>query len=157
MLSALARGVTTLQNPLFSEDTILVFREKLVINDGDVPFYEMASYGGGSDLRGYYGYRFIDKNATQLNIELRQGFLPDEELVLFDGMIKLKYPSLLLYWEEARVYDDYTKIHEDWLEDYHYTWGYGFRFVVTPTIVIRLEWGFSDEQVTFAANAGLPF
>lgn len=143
--------------PLFSEDTILVFHEALTINQGNVPFYEMATYGGGNSLRGYYSYRFIGKCATQLNVELRQGLLPNWELPVLGGIVKLKYPSLLLFWDEARVYDDYTDIPDEWLEHYHWTWGYGFRFVVTPTVVIRLEWGYSDEQVTFAANAGLPF
>jgi hypothetical protein len=143
--------------PLFSEDTILVVREKAIITQGNVPFYQMPGFGGGNDLRGYYSYRFIDKNSTQLNAELRQGFFPDQVLPLFNGMIKLKYPSIFLFWDEGRVYEDYEDIPEEWLEDYHWTYGWGFRFVITPSVVIRFEWGFSDEQVTFAANAGLPF
>ncbi len=143
--------------PLFHEDTILAVRGKLIISQGEVPFYEMANYGGSSSVRGYYGYRFIDENATQLNVEIRQGLFPDKQLELFKGMIKLKYPSLFLFWDEARVYDDYTEIGENMWEDYHYAWGGGFRFVVTPTVVIKAEWGNSDEQSTFYLGAGLPF
>ncbi|MFO8058897.1 MAG: BamA/TamA family outer membrane protein [bacterium] len=143
--------------PLFHEDTILAARVKAIISQGEVPFYEMPNYGGSSSVRGYYGYRFIDKNATQLNVEIRQGLFPDWKLELFDGKIKLKYPSVFLFWDEARVYDDYTEIPDKMWEDYHYAWGGGFRFVITPTVVIKLEWGNSDEQSTFYAGAGLPF
>jgi len=143
--------------PLFHEDTILAVRGKVSITQGEVPFYEMPNYGGATSVRGYYGYRFIDKNATQLNVEIRQGLFPDKELAILDGMVKAKYPSVFLFWDEARVYDDYTEITENMWEDYHYAWGGGFRFVVTPTVVIKAEWGNSDEQSTFYLGAGLPF
>jgi len=139
--------------PLYFKDTILAARGRVQLNQGDVPFYEMADHS----LRGYYGGRFRDKHQTLYNVELRQGFFPDAELPLFGGLIKLRYPSLLLFWESSRLYDDYTEIPEEWGDDWHYTWGYGFRFVVTPSVVIRFEQGFSDEQATFSMNAGLPF
>jgi hypothetical protein len=143
--------------PVFSQDTILVVHEVLTVNQGNTPFYMQASFGGGNTLRGYYSYRFIDNDATELNVELRQGIAPNWEWSLFSGVIKLKYPSLLLFWDEARVYHDYTEIWGDLGKDYHYTWGYGFRFVITPTVVIRAEWGYSHEQATLELNAGLPF
>lgn len=139
--------------PLFSEDTIVAVRGKVTVKQGNVPFYDMCSH----ELRGYYARRFLDKNLTLYNVELRQGFFPDAELPVLGGVIKLKYPSLLLFWESSRVYEDIEDIPEYWLEDYHYTWGAGFRFVITPSVVIRFEWGYSDEQNTFAVNAGLPF
>ncbi|HUT55391.1 MAG TPA: BamA/TamA family outer membrane protein [bacterium] len=143
--------------PIYKQDTILVLHQNLQINQGNVPFHQMANYGGGNSLRAFYSYRFIDKNATQFNVELRQGFLPDYELPVLNGLVKLKYPSIVLFWDEARVYHDYEDIADEMFEDYHYTWGFGFRFVVTPTIVIRLERAYSNEQVTFAASASLPF
>lgn len=143
--------------PLFSEDTILAVRVKINITQGNVPFYEMPNFGNGNDLRGYYNSRFLDKNSTQLNVEIRQGFFPDQELPLVGGAIKVKYPSLFVFWDEGRVYDDYTEIYDDLFEDYHYGFGWGFRFVITPSVVIRFEWGNSDEQTTFYMTAGLPF
>jgi len=142
--------------PLFSEDTIVAIRGKASLGQGEVPFYKMVSYGNGSDLRGYYGNRFLDKSSTQYNIELRQGFLPNAELPILGGLIKLKYPSVALFWDSARVYEDIEDIPEEWLEDYHYTYGFAFRFVITPSVVIRAEWGYSDEQNTFSVNTGLP-
>lgn len=142
---------------LGSDDTILALHGKIVVTQGNVPFHEMPSYGNGNDLRGYFGLRFVGRDATQFNIELRQGFFPNWELPILNGLIKLKYPSVFLFWDEARVYRTYTNIPKSLFEDYHWTWGGGFRFVITPSVVIRLEWGNSDEQSTFSANAGLPF
>lgn len=143
--------------PLYFEDTIMVVRGYVNIGDGNFPFYKLHSYGSGNDLRGYNGNRFLGRCATQYNIELRQAFFPDKELSLFDGVVKLRYPSIALFWDSARVYDEIDDMGEEWLEDYHYSWGYAFRFVISPTIVIKFEWAYSDEQSTFSANAGLPF
>jgi len=139
--------------PIIWDDTILALRGKVSVTQGNVPFYQLPSFTG----RGYYGMRFIDKNATEFNVELRQGFLPNAVLPLFNGLITLKYPSICVYWEEGRVYDDYTEIGDNLFEDYHWVYGWGFRFVVTPSIVIRFDWGFSAEQTTFYMTAGLPF
>ncbi len=139
--------------PVISDDNIFVIRGKLLINQGNVPFYEMANYGG----RGYYGNRYIDKCATEYNIEFRRGFYPGKSLPVFGGVIKLKYPSLNLFWDSFRVYEEYQDIPDEMFEGYHYAWGVAFRFVVTPSVVIRFEQGFSDEQDTFTMTAGLPF
>lgn len=144
---------------VFNPDTIFAVRLKLRITQGDVPFYEMP-FLSGDDLRGYYEFRFLDKNSTQVNLELRQGFFSDRELPLFNGAIVLKYPSLFVYWEQGRVYEDYTRIGDDLFKDYHWAYGWGLRFVVTPSIVVRFEWGNSEElgpAQLFYMTAGLPF
>lgn len=142
--------------PIFSEDTILAARFKTIITQGDIPFYEMPSYGGGSDLRGYFGSRWTDKNGAQAQLELRQGMFPDTILPLFGGAIKLQYPSIAVFYEEARVFEDYAKMPEEFFEDWHYSYGLGFRFIITPSVVIRLEYAWSEEQTNYYMSAGLP-
>lgn len=143
--------------PLFFEDTILAVRGKVLLSNGNRPFYRLEGFGGSNTIRGYYGSRFIDKNYTLLNVELRQGIAPNWELSILDGALKAKYPSIVLFWDHGRVYDDYAKVGEQMWEDYHYAYGFGIRIVVTPTIVLKAEFGFSDEQETFYLGAGLPF
>jgi len=142
--------------PLFAEDTIVALRFNTTITQGDVPFYKMPTFGSSTTIRAYYWGRFLDKNSTLFQVELRQGLFPDQELPLFDGAIKLKYPSIAIFWDEGRVHEDYTRILEDMWEDNHYTYGFGFRFIVTPSVVIRFDWAYSDEQSTFNMTAGLP-
>ncbi len=144
--------------PLFSDDTILALQGKAIMTQGEVPFHQMPSFGDINNLRGYYGNRFIDKNSTQFNVEIRQAFFTDWRVALFDGLIKAQYPSFVLFYEEGRVYEDYTDIPEEMFEDYHYAVGGGFRFIITPSVVIRFELGWSDEnQAELYVNAGLPF
>jgi outer membrane protein assembly factor BamA len=143
--------------PVVSDDTIIAMRVKANINQGNIPFYKQPGFGGSSDLRGFFGGRFNDKNTAQFQVELRQGFFPDLEVPLLGGLIKAKYPSVVLFWDEGRVFDDYTTMGNDLLEEYHYAWGFGLRFVITPSVVIRVETGFSKEQQTTYLTAGLPF
>lgn len=143
--------------PLFSEDTIIAVRGKINLTQGDVPFYRMPGFGTGTDLRGYYGMRFIDLNTSQFQVELRQALAPNFKISILGGRLSAKYPSLVLFWDEGRVHHDYATMGDDLFEDYHYTWGWGLRVVVTPTIVLKAEYGYSDEQNTFTLGAGLPF
>ncbi len=139
--------------PLYFEDTILVGQALINITAGNTPFYELPTHG----LRGYYGDRFKDEAATKFSVELRQGFLPESKLELFDGRIVAKYPSIAIFLAESRVYGSYQDIPDEWLEDYHYDWGVGFRFIVTPSVVIKAELAWSEEMSTTTVGAGLPF
>lgn len=145
--------------PVISQDTIIAMRLKIQITEGNAPFYEMPSLSG-DNLRGFFEFRFLDMNAAQFNLELRQGFFPNKELPLFKGAIVLKYPSLFVYWDEGRVYETSNQITEEWFNHYHWAYGWGFRFIVTPDIVVRFEWGNSEElnpDQLFYMTATLPF
>jgi outer membrane protein assembly factor BamA len=143
--------------PLISDDTIVALRFRAVVNQGEVPFYSMVYLGSGTDLRGFNSGRFIDKNSTQFQAELRQAVFPDFELALLNGAVVAGYPSICLFWDEARVYDDYTHIFENMWENYHYNYGVGFRFVVNHNLVIRIDYARSLEQGTLSMTTGLPF
>ena len=139
------------------DNTVLVLRTKWIATQGDVPFWDLPAFGGGNDLRGFYDGRFRGKASSQYNIELRQGIAPNWKWPLFGGAISLKYPFLFAFYEAGRVYDSYTQWGGNWAKDYHPSYGGGFRFVITPTVVIRLEYAFSPEQTAFILNVTEPF
>jgi len=145
----------------FKDNTVLVLRGKLVAVQGDVPFWNLPSFGGGNDLRGFYDGRFRGNDSSQYNIELRQGIAPNTKVSLFKGAVVLKYPFLFAFFEAGRVYDSYTRFGADWDKDYHPSYGGGFRFIVSPSVVIRIELAFSPEQTKllggFILNASEPF
>lgn len=142
---------------VFSDDTVLAFRFRSVVNQGEVPLNAMVFLGSGTDLRGYNSGRFIDKNSTQFQVELRQAVFPDFQLSILNGAVVAGYPSISLFWDEARVYDDYTRILENMWDHYHYNWGIGFRFVVNHNLVVRIDYARSKEQGTLNMTTGLPF
>jgi len=142
----------------FNDNTVLVLRGKLVAVQGDVPFWNLPSFGGTEDLRGFYDGRFRGNASSQYNIELRQGVWPSFNLNLFKGAVNLKYPFLFAFFEAGRVYDSYTRFGADWNRDYHPSYGGGFRFIVSPSVVIRVELAFSPELGNaFILQANEPF
>jgi hypothetical protein len=53
----------------------LAARASLVDHRGDVPFYELAHFGGNSIARGYVDMRFNDRARILINLEVRTRFL----------------------------------------------------------------------------------
>jgi len=149
----------------FHGNTVLVLRTKWIITQGDVPFWDLPSFGGGNDLRAFYDGRFRGKVSSQYNLELRQGIAPHFKWDLFGGYISIKYPFLFAFFEAGRVYDSYTQIGAGWNKDYHPSYGFGLRFIITPDVVIRFEYVYSPEfpatldptSSSFIMNTGEPF
>lgn len=149
----------------FKDNTVLVLRGKMASTYGEVPFWNLPSFGGGNDLRGFYDGRFRGKHSTQYNIELRQGIAPNFKWALLGGRFNITYPFLFAFFEAGRVFDSYTDFGAEWNKDYHPSYGAGFRFIISPSIVIRFEWAYSPEFApTFGSiysslilNAGEPF
>ncbi len=139
-----------------SEDelTVLGVRGRLITHGGHVPFWRLTGFGGGDSLRGYHGSRFVDNHSVLFNVELRQAI--DVSTSLFKGAITLKAPMLVLFYDYGRVYEDLEDITDE-LYGFHDSYGAAFRFIVTPSIVIRFEYAFSEEETDFYMNAGHAF
>ena len=149
----------------FMDNTVLVLRTKWIVTQGDVPFWDLPSFGGGSDLRGFYDGRYRGSASSQYNVELRQAIAPKGKLDLFGGYITLKFPFLFAFYEAGRVYDSSAQFGAGWNRDYHPSYGFGLRFIITPDVVIRFEYVFSPEfhlvfdptGRSFIMNSGEPF
>lgn len=114
----------------------------------DVPFLERSILGGETTLRGYGRNRFIDSSYILLNLE--------ERIRLFRWTIF----NVTADWEVA-PFMDLGAVSENLLRvktrDYEFNPGIGFRAVVRPNIVGRVDIGFGNEGPAVFVGLGYPF
>ena len=135
--------------PSDSKRAILIVRADLQATIGDqVPFFEQSSLGGQNNLRGYGVDRFIDKNLVALSIEERihlartkvAGVTADFEIAPF--------------LDSGQVFNDYKNVN---FNDYRMTPGVGFRGIVRPNVVGRVDYGYSREGGAIFAGLDFPY
>ena len=135
--------------PSESKRAILIVRADLQATIGDqVPFFEQSSLGGQNNLRGYGVDRFIDKNLIAMSIEERihlartkvAGVSADFEIAPF--------------LDTGQVFNSYKDVN---LKDYRMTPGIGFRGVVRPNVVGRVDYGYSREGGAVFAGLDFPY
>jgi len=138
--------------------TVLALHGALNVKDGDVPWWDMSSFGSGSSIRGYHDGRFRDNDSILLSAELRQAF--DVSFAPFPYWIlkgyKLTAPGVTFFYDYGRVYHKLEEMTLDF-DGYHYTYGLGLRFIISPSVVIRADYAFSKEESDFYITAGWPF
>ncbi len=135
--------------PSESKRAILVIRADLQATLGDqVPFFEQSSLGGQNNLRGYGVDRFIDKNLIAASIEERihiarakiAGVAADFEFAPF--------------LDTGQVFNSFKDVS---FKDYRMTPGIGFRGIVRPNVVGRIDYGFSKEGGAIFAGLDFPY
>jgi outer membrane protein assembly factor BamA len=135
--------------PSESKRAILVIRADLQVTLGDqVPFFEQSSLGGQNNLRGYGVDRFIDKNLIAASIEERihlarakiAGVAADFEFAPF--------------LDTGQVFNNFKDVS---FKDYRMTPGIGFRGIVRPNVVGRIDYGFSKEGGAIFAGLDFPY
>jgi outer membrane protein assembly factor BamA len=113
-----------------------------------VPFLERSILGGKYSLRGYGDNRFVDSSSILLNVE--------ERIRLF------RYPifNVNTDWEIA-PFIDLGAVAENLLtatpRNFVANPGVGFRAVVRPNVVGRVDFGFGKEGPAVFATLGYPF
>ena len=135
--------------PSESKRAILIVRADLQATIGDqVPFFEQSSLGGQNNLRGYGVDRFIDKNLVALSIEERI------------HMMRTKIAGVTADFEIApfldtgQVFNDYKDVT---FKNYRMTPGIGFRGIVRPNVVGRVDYGYSREGGAVFAGLDFPY
>lgn len=135
--------------PSESKRAILIVRADLQATIGDqVPFFEQSSLGGQNNLRGYGVDRFIDKNLVAWSIEERihlmrakvAGATADFEVAPF--------------LDTGQVFNNYKDVTFD---NYRMTPGIGFRGIVRPNVVGRVDYGYSKEGGAVFAGLDFPY
>lgn len=135
--------------PSESKHAILVVRADLQATIGhQVPFFEQSSLGGQNNLRGYGVDRFIDKDLIALSIEERvhlarakvAGVMADFEIAPF--------------LDSGQVFNSFKDIS---VKDYRLTPGVGFRGIVRPNVVGRVDYGYSHEGGAVFAGLDFPY
>lgn len=135
--------------PSESKRAILVVRADLQATIGtQVPFFEQSSLGGQNNLRGFGVDRFIDKHLVALSVEERihvartkiAGVTADFEIAPFI--------------DSGQVFNDYKDVS---FKNYRMTPGIGFRGVVKPNVVGRVDYGYSREGGAIFAGLDFPY
>jgi len=132
-----------------SKRAILVIRGDLQATIGsDVPFFEQSSLGGQNNLRGYGVDRYIDKQLIAFSVEERihilrarlAGVMADFELAPFV--------------DTGQVFNSFKNVS---FKDYRITPGVGFRGIIRPNVVGRIDYGFSKEGGVIFAGLDFPY
>ena len=135
--------------PSESKRAILVVRADLQATIGtQVPFFEQSSLGGQNNLRGFGVDRFIDKHLVALSVEERihvartkvAGVTADFEIAPF--------------LDSGQVFNDYKDVS---FKSYRMTPGIGFRGIVKPNVVGRVDYGYSQEGGAIFAGLDFPY
>jgi outer membrane protein assembly factor BamA len=135
--------------PSESKRAILVLRGDLQATLGtQVPFFEQSSLGGQNNLRGYGVDRFIDKHLIALSVEERihlartkiAGVMADFEVAPF--------------LDTGQVFNTFKDVS---FKDYRMTPGMGFRGIIRPNVVGRIDYGYSKEGGAVFAGLDFPY
>jgi len=128
---------------------ITVIRAAFELTGGrKVPFFERSTIGGENSLRGYGKYRFTDDGFILFNIE--------ERIKLF----RLHIYGVWSEWEAAPFLDVgrvFSTFGGDFIEDIKLNPGIGFRAIVEPNVVGRVDLGYSEEGITAFVGLDFPF
>jgi outer membrane protein assembly factor BamA len=132
-----------------SKRAILVVRGELQATLGSgVPFYEQSSLGGQNNLRGFGVDRYIDKQLIALSVEERihvlrtrlAGVMADFEIAPFV--------------DTGQVFNSFKDVS---FKDYRITPGIGFRGIIRPIVVGRIDYGYSKEGGAIFAGLDFPY
>ena len=135
--------------PSESKHAILIVRGDLQATIGtDVPFFEQSSLGGQNNLRGYGVDRFIDQHLIALSIEERI------------HLVRTKIAGVTADFEIAPFLDTgqvFTNYKDVTFKSYRMTPGIGFRGIVKPNVVGRIDYGYSREGGAVFAGLDFPY
>ncbi|MEE3328407.1 MAG: BamA/TamA family outer membrane protein [Myxococcota bacterium] len=119
---------------------------------GSMPFYLLPTLGGTNTLRGYVDGRWRDRAAWQGAAEYRFWVIPRG--IPITRNIRIERLGLALFYEIGAVAEDVGAIFHSRVAQ---SYGFGFRVGLERAAIFRLDLGFSDDGLNFAAGFGLSF
>ena len=135
--------------PSSSKRYIFEARANIQLSFGDgIPFYEQSSLGGEDNLRGYGRDRYIDKHLVSLSFEERIHVLA---IRMFHVNVECEMAPFV---DMGRTYRDF-KYRQ--FNEWEFTPGIGFRGIVRPNVVGRVDWAYSKEGGAVFAGLNYPF
>ena len=135
--------------PSPSKRYVLIARANMQLSFGDgIPFYEQSSLGGEDNLRGFGRDRFIDKHLVSFSAEERIHLFA---LNMFNVNIECEMTPFI---DMGRTYQDF-KFRQ--FNEWEFTPGVGFRGIVRPNVIGRVDWAYSKEGGAVFAGLNYPF
>lgn len=131
---------------------VFVGRLKAQFVVGQAPFWELSTLGGGNSLRSFGPNRFTDNDSWVLNLEERirlftlrvEGVTGEMQLAPF-----IDVGEVFAHTQDVARYDVDRRLH--------WSVGSGFRAVVLPYIVGRMDVGYGDEGLGITIGLDYPF
>ena len=117
-----------------------------------MPFYLLPTLGGTRTLRGFVDGRWRDRAAWQAAAEYRFWVIPRG--IPITRNIRIERLGLALFYEVGAVASDVGAIFHSRVAQ---SYGFGFRVGLERAAIFRLDLGFSDDGLNFAAGFGLSF
>jgi len=121
------------------------------INNGTVPFHQMAQLGGFSGrprnsqtLRSYDYNRFYDESSVLFNVEYRYAIWENREFRV----------DSVLFWDEGQVFGEFSEFK---LNNFRESYGLGFRLSVANVVLLSLEGAHGDEGTKVYVKSRTPF
>ncbi len=135
--------------PSPSKRYIFMARATVQLSFGEgIPFFEQSSLGGEDNLRGYGRDRFIDKHMISFSVEERIHLFA---LKMFNVSVECEMAPFV---DMGRTYGD---LQFGQFNDWEFTPGVGFRGLVRPNVVGRVDWAYSREGGAVFAGLNYPF
>ncbi len=143
-----ARGYIPLRGE--KKNPVIALRATLdyVSGPSNTPFWERSTVGGRRTLRGYGGDRFIGFNRSVGSAEIRTNVYGRR---LFGVRAELE---LAPFVDTGQVWKGVT---ESPVDDLHWNYGLGFRFIVRPQILAFVDVGRGDEGLKVFTGIDYPF
>ena len=134
-------------------DTLAVILETRTIA-GDLPFFSHPSLGGSRTLRGFIAGRFRDDSSWHGSVEYRFWVMPRGFPIPFVDAIRVERAGLALFADVGSVADDWPDLFRSRVKA---NGGIGFRLTLERSAPLRIDIGFSGEDIQVTGGFGLSF
>lgn len=119
---------------IIREGSLLSWQYKLTIGSENTPWNEMSTFGGYTDMRGYYNGHFRDRNMMLALIEYRHKFFRA-------GSMEYSRHGLVFWVGGATIFSPAQSIQSPLIN-----MGFGYRFELQPRMNLRIDIGFGTES-----------
>jgi outer membrane protein assembly factor BamA len=140
-------------HPFISKEQVIGVHfagETIAGRDRYVPFFELASLGGSTDMRGFFPDRFLGRSRIVANTEYRRKLVEFTFMKMWDVQI-----DGVAFFDVGRVFISGAEEQHEFrvntslpglVDEFRYSYGPGLRIELGEAIVARLDAGFSNEQ-----------
>jgi len=122
--------------------------ETLAGHDSLIPWWDLPSIGGRDNMRGFWENRFRGKSSALANIEYRYHILH------FKNNIRKIHLDLdcdgNVFYDMGQVFVNEKEFNESLSMKLHNTYGLGFRILMPPNLMGRLDIGKAGEEAKYA-------
>ena len=130
----------------------IAFHFETQLSSGRLPFFARPTLGGSRLLRGYIAGRWRDDALWTAAAEYRFWLIPRGFTIW--RHIRIERIGAAVFYEVGSVAENgYGLVHERVRQSY----GFSGRATIERAALFRLDFGFSEEGLNFAAGFGLSF